>query len=296
MQHLLNVARGFLMGSADVVPGVSGGTVALVLGIYERLVQSIRTGANALWAVARGRPADFRVHFRNVEWPFVIALLGGIGLAVGTLASLIERLLEEQPQNTSALFFGLVAGSIVVAWRLVDRWSASLIVAGLAVAAGAFAVLGLRSEEISDPGAALFFGAGAVAIVAMILPGISGSFILLILGMYEAVLAAVNDRRIGILVIFLIGAMIGLAIFSTLLDRLLRDHRAITVAVLIGLMAGSLRVLWPWPDGTETATLAAPSDATLPVLLAVVGTIVVVTMSLWVRKATSDLVATPPSD
>ncbi len=275
MADLLNLARGYLMGAADVVPGVSGGTVALVLGIYERLLHSIGNGATALGFVGRGRLGDAGRHAREIEWRFLLVLLTGIATAVLSLARLIEYLLEEEPQNTSAVFFGLVAGSIAVVWPLVGRWTPQRMAAGVAVAAAAFVALGLRSDEVTDPGTIVFFGAGAIAIVAMILPGISGSFILLMLGMYEAVLAAVNDRELGVVVIFALGALMGLSLFSTLLDKLLRDHRDTMMAILIGLMAGSLRVLWPWPDGTGTARLGAPEDTLLPVLLAMVGIAVV---------------------
>lgn len=275
MADLLNLLRGYLMGAADVVPGVSGGTIALVLGIYERLVHSIRSGAGAIGAALRGRLGESTRYVREVDWRFLLVLLAGIALAVLSLAQLIEHFLEEEPQNTAAVFFGLVGGSIVIAWPLVGRWTAPRIAAAGATAVAAFLLLGLRSDEISNPETLLFFGAGAIAIVAMILPGISGSFILLILGMYEAVLAAVNDREYITVVIFLIGAVIGLALFSTLLDKLLRDHHDTVMAVLIGLMAGSLRVLWPWPDGTDTARLGAPQDALVPIALAVLGALVV---------------------
>ncbi len=271
MTHLANVLRGFLMGSADVVPGVSGGTIALVLGIYERLVHSIRTAAGALAAAASIRFGEARERLRRVDWRLLLPLLIGIGLAIVSLAALIEHFLEEEPINTASVFFGLVAGSIFVAAPLVKRWNGSRLAVATAVAALAFGLLGLRSNEITDPGLPLFLGAGAVAIIAMILPGISGSFILLMLGMYEAVLAAVNDRDIAIVAVFLVGAVVGLALFSTLLDRMLRDHHDTVMAALLGLMTGSLRVLWPWPDGTDTANLAAPVDPLAPILLAVAG-------------------------
>ncbi len=271
MAHLLNVLRGFVMGAADVVPGVSGGTVALVLGIYERLVHAIRTAAAALGAGIRGRLSEARRHGRDVEWRFVLFLLVGIALAIFSLARLIEHFLETRPNDTAAVFFGLVAGSIFIAWPLVGRWTPGRMAAAAGMAFTAFGVLGLRSDEVVTPGAALFFGAGAIAIVAMILPGISGSFILLMLGMYEAVLGAVNDRDFAVLGTFVLGAVIGLALFSTLLDRLLRDHYDTVIATLIGLMAGSLRVLWPWPDGTDTARLGAPENPLLPLFLAIVG-------------------------
>ncbi len=264
------------MGSADVVPGVSGGTVALVLGIYPRVVRSIRSGASVLGALVRGRGRLALSHFRQIEWMFLAPLLIGIITAVVSLAALLENLLEDEPQNMAAAFFGLVVGSIAIAWRLVDQWNARRLIGAAGVAVAAFLALGLRSDEITDPPTAAFLAGGAIAIVAMILPGISGSFILLMLGLYEAVIAAVNDRDVAVVAVFFIGAVIGLALFSTLLDRLLRDHRDTTLALLIGLMIGSLRVLWPWPDGTETGRLAAPDSPAIPILLALAGAVVVV--------------------
>lgn len=287
MHHLLQVMRGFLMGSADVVPGVSGGTIALVLGIYERLVHNIRTGAGALASLVRLRGKEALDRARTVEWSFLLPLLAGIGLAIVSLAAVITHFLETEPIGTAALFFGLVLGSIVVAWPLVKEWSPGRIAVGLAVAVATFFLLGLRSGEVVDPGLHLFFGAGAIAIVAMILPGISGSFILLMLGMYEATIGAVDDREIGILLVFLAGATIGLALFSTLLDRLLRDHHDTMMAALIGLMAGSLRVLWPWPNGTDDAVLAAPTEPLIPALLALVGFGFVIAMGV-VGRTVSD--------
>lgn len=283
MPYLFNVLRGFLMGSADVVPGVSGGTVALVLGIYERLVASIHAGSAALGFGLRGRFAEMRRRLGEVEWGLLLPLLAGIGLAVLTLASAIDHLLENEPQNTAAAFFGLVLGSIVIAWRLVKCWLPVHLAIGLAVAITAFFVLGLRTDPIVDPSLILFLGAGAIAIVAMILPGISGSFILLMLGMYQAVLDAVNQREVAMLAVFLVGAVIGLASFSTLLNRLLRDHHDTVMAALIGLMFGSLRVLWPWPDGADTAALSRPVDWGIPALLALGGMALVLAIG-WIAK------------
>jgi putative membrane protein len=287
---LLNVVRGFLMGSADIVPGVSGGTVALVLGIYERLVHAIRTGASGLGALLRGRFAESRERLAEVEWRLLIPLLSGILLALVSLAAFIERMLEDHPQRTAAVFFGLIAGSILIAWRVVRRWDGARFATAAGTAVAAFLVLGLRSGEVEDPAAWVFLGAGMLAIVAMILPGVSGSFILLMIGMYEAVLGAVNDRDLATLAIFTVGAVIGLASFSTLLDRLLRDHHDTVMAALIGLMAGSLRVLWPWPDGTDTAALAAPADWQAPLLLALAGLATV----LVIGEASRRLAGPPP--
>jgi len=281
--YLANVLRGFLMGAADVVPGVSGGTVALVLGIYERLIASVQSGAATLGYAVRGRFSDARRRFGDVEWGLILPLLAGILIAVVSLASLIERLLHDAPQGTAAAFFGLVSGSILVAWPLVKRWTGLRVLAATATAIAAFSLLGLRSEAVTDPGPLLFFGAGAIAIVAMILPGISGSFILLMLGMYQAVLGAVNGREVVLLGVFVIGAVLGLTSFSTLLSRLLRDHHDLVVACLIGLMAGSLRVLWPWPDGTESAALAPPTDPLIPTVAAVAGFLAVIVVGRFSR-------------
>jgi putative membrane protein len=281
--YLVNALRGFLMGSADVVPGVSGGTVALVLGIYERVVGSIHAGSAAVALAARGRVADSRRRFRDVDWGLLVPLLVGILLAVVTLASVIERLLHDEPQATAAAFFGLVSASILIASRLVGEWTGRRVALASSAAAGAFLLLGLRTATVADPAPILFFAAGAVAIVAMILPGVSGSFILLMLGMYHAVLAAVTGRALSTLGVFLAGAVLGLGVFSTVLGRLLDRHHDTVVAVLIGLMAGSLRVLWPWPDGTETARLAAPVDWGTPLLAAVAGfsSVLVVAWVAW---------------
>ena len=283
MQTLLHFLRGFLMGSADVVPGVSGGTVALVVGIYERLVASIHKGSAALGNLIRGRWSLARERLVEVEWSLLLPLLSGIGVAIISLASLIDRLLHDYPKETAATFFGLVLGSIVIAWRLVRRWDGVRLAVLGAVTVAAFLLLGLRGDPVTDPGLALFLGAGAIAIVAMILPGISGSFILLMLGMYQNVLDAVNQREIAILAVFMVGAVVGLAGFSTLLARLLRDHHDTVMAALVGLMAGSLRVLWPWPDGAETARLSAPTDALGPVLLAITGLVVVLAIAAMAR-------------
>lgn len=293
MPYLLNVVRGFLMGSADVVPGVSGGTVALVLGIYERLVRSIHAGSAALGLTLRGRLSSARSRLGDVEWGLLVPLLAGMLLAVVSLASLISHLLEEQPQGTAAAFFGLVIGSILIAWRLVEAWDRLRLAATALTALAAFLLLGLRSDAVTDPALVMFLGAGSIAIVAMILPGVSGSFVLLMLGMYHAVLAAVNDRALTSLGVFLMGAVIGLAAFSTVLSRLLRDHHDTVVASLIGLMAGSLRVLWPWPDGTETAALAAPTAWGMPLLMAVAG-FAGVTLVGWAARRGERRTATAP--
>ena len=273
------------MGAADIVPGVSGGTVALVVGIYERLVHNVHTGAEALKAIVTGRPKEFLPALRRVEWVWLLSLLAGVLGAVAVLSSVLEDLLHDHPRQMAGLFFGLVAGSMTVAWRMIGTKGAGEFTAGLAVAVALFLLLGLRSDtEVADDAAEVvtqstwvFFFAGALAICAMILPGISGSFILVLIGMYTEVLGAINDRDLLVIGTFGLGCVVGLAIFSSVLDWALEHHHDLMMAAMVGLMLGSLRVLWPWPRGAQTTDLAWPADDVVwPIVLAVVGAAVVV--------------------
>lgn len=266
--------RGFVMGMADIVPGVSGGTVALVFAIYRRLVGAIRTASTALERLARADVAGARRALSQVEWTFIVPLLGGILAAVATLSGPIERLLHDRPEEMSGLFLGLVAGSTVVAWQLLTTRDVRRLGVLVAVAAVTFLALGLSetttgSAEATAGGHALwvYFLAGAVAICAMILPGISGSFMLVAMGMYGSVLGAVNDRDLPPLVAVALGCVVGLALFSRLLHWALSEHHDTVTAALIGLMVGSLRVLWPWPDGVDSTVLGSP-DGRLGVVVA----------------------------
>jgi putative membrane protein len=268
-QVLRSTVGGFFMGTADLVPGVSGGTIALVLGIYQQLVASIRQGSSALGSMIKADFAGFKRHSSNVEWRFLLPLLTGILLAVVLLASLLERQLEERPVVIAGLFLGLVLGSIAIAWRLLRQATWRHVVIAAIVGLGLFLALGFGEGQVrGDPSALAFFGAGVLAICAMILPGISGSLILLMLGMYAPVLAAVTDREFGTIIVFALGAVIGLALFSQLLHWLLEHHHDNVLAVLIGLMAGSARILWPWPDGVGSAEIGAPGDDWLSVVVA----------------------------
>ena len=277
------------MGSADIVPGVSGGTVALVLGIYDQLIRNISTGARGLKELLTGDVTAFRATFRSIEWIWLISLLAGILTAVFALSSIIEHLLDNEPVRMAALFLGLILGSIWVALRMLDRIDAAAV--GLMVAVGVvfFLLLGLRSDTHAADDAAevvtkswwAFFGAGAIAICAMILPGISGSFLLVMLGMYTEVLGAVNDRNFFVLAVFALGCVVGLGLFSTLLNWLLANYHRLVLAAMIGLMLGSTRVLWPWPGGTGTTTMTLPrDDVAIPLLLVAAGAAVVVVVDL----------------
>jgi putative membrane protein len=245
----LHAVRGFCMGVADIVPGVSGGTIALILGIYERLIANVRTGATALERLAKLDPRGALARVKELEWSFIVPLLGGIVVAFGALSHIIEDLLTDYPEEMAGLFIGLVAASVVIAWKQVSDWNqTSYTIVGV-VAVASFFLLGFQSGLITDPSPIQFVGAGAIAICAMILPGISGSFLLVMMGMYAGLLGAVNDRELGDIAVFMVGAVIGLALFSTLLSWLLDNHHDRILASLIGLMLGSVRVLWPWPNG-----------------------------------------------
>ena len=281
------------MGAADIVPGVSGGTVALLLGIYERLILNIRNVASALGHAVRFDFAGVRQRIRTVEWVWLVTLLFGILAAVASLSAVLEHLLDEQPVRMAGLFFGLILGSVLIAWRIVKRTSIEVVVIGLVTAIAFFFFLGLRSDTSSDAAEIVtkplwqFFFVGMIAICAMILPGISGSFLLVMMCMYSEVLGAVNDRNLLVLAVFVAGCGIGLALFSTVLEWFLEHHHDRVIASMIGLMLGSLRVLWPWPGGTATTTIGAPrGDVLVPVLLAAAGLIVVLGIEVVVARST----------
>lgn len=285
LQVLRSAVGGFLMGAADLVPGVSGGTIALVIGIYGRLVASIREGSSALGSLLKTDLDGFKEHLSRVEWTFLVPLLAGILVAVVSLASLLEHQLETSPTIMAGGFFGLVVGSVLIAWRLIRHPRPSHFAVAAVVAIGLFVILGLGEDAtVADPSLLAFLAAGALAICAMILPGISGSLILLLIGMYAAVLAAVNDRDFATLGMFIVGAVVGLAVFSQILYWALTNHHDLVLAVLVGLMAGSLRVLWPWPEGVDSSELAGPEgDAGVVALAAVIGLVFVYGVSRLAR-------------
>ena len=242
-------ARGFLMGAADVVPGVSGGTIALVLGIYQKLIDTIREGSRALGTLVKGDVHGFWTRLKELDFLFLVPLLAGIGAAVVSLASVIETQLRDNPENMAGLFFGLVAASVIVAFGLLTERTAQGAVLAAVAAVVVFILLGFQQGPIADPSPLVFLGAGALAICAMILPGISGSFILLMIGMYSAVIGTIHDRNFVDAGLVGLGCIIGLALFSSALGWVMERAFNAIMSALIGLMIGSLRVLWPWPNG-----------------------------------------------
>ena len=288
------------MGAADVVPGVSGGTVALVLGIYQRLIEAIRKAAKTLVPLAKGDFGGFWASLRALDFVFLVPLGIGIVLAVGSLAGPIETQLHDNPEEMAGLFFGLVAASIVVTLRLISRPTLVHYQLMAGVGAVVFMLLGFQSAPVSEPPPMILLGVGALAVCAMILPGISGSFILLMIGMYSAVIQAISERDFADITFVALGAVIGLALFSSALGWIIDKHGDLVTAAMIGLMVGSLRVLWPWPNGVGVISerhasvvdgtgLAWPASSELPApaILAVVAGLVV----LGLAKASENLPA-----
>ena len=292
------------MGAADVVPGVSGGTIALVLGIYQRLIQAIRNTARSFVLLAKSDLRGAWAGFRSLDFGFLIPLGIGILVAVGSLAGAIETQLHDNPEEMAGLFFGLVAASIVVSLRLIDRPTAVHYWLTAAVGAVVFGLLGFQSGPVNDPEPLVLVGAGALAVCAMILPGISGSFILLMIGMYSAVIGAVSDRDLADIILVAAGAVVGILLFSSVLGWVMDRHADLVTAAMIGLMIGSLRVLWPWPNGVgviaqeqeeviDGTGLAWPSASELPapLILAVVAWFVVLGLTRASERFTAEELA-----
>lgn len=280
------VARGLTMGAADLVPGVSGGTMALVFGIYEPLIAAVREAAGMVARVLRLDLAGGVAALRRLPWRFLLPLLAGIATAIIVLAGPLTALLDREPVLMSAAFFGLIVGSIAVTLRGLRQRDAVRLTTLVVVAALTFVVLGVRGSGVDDPSLPMLFGGGALAICAMILPGVSGSLLLVMIGLYDAVLHVLNSRAATGIAVFVLGAGVGLALFATLLNWLLEHHRETVLAALIGLMAGSLRVLWMWPSdgGVEDVRLGAPVAADVPGVL-VTAMLAVVAVLLLARLA-----------
>ena len=249
-EYLGIVARGVCMGASDIVPGVSGGTMAFILGIYEELIDSIRTVGRPhfLQAVFKFRIKEI---FQTLNWEFLLSIVIGILIAIITLSHALENLLENQPVYLWSFFFGLVLASVLLVSKRLKQWNLTLFTILLVGAVGAYLLVGLVPLHTPNDWWFLILS-GAIASCALILPGVSGAFLLVLLGKYQYVLGSVNDLRGGdwqaaVPLIFVsIGAAIGLVTFAQLLGWLFKKYHDLTVALLIGLMVGSLRKIWPW--------------------------------------------------
>lgn len=251
-ESLAHVGRGILMGAADIVPGVSGGTVALVVGIYSRLVEAVsRVDRHLLGLVKSG---DVRAAAQYLDLRLLIPLGMGIAIGIVTLGSVMHTLLEEQLTLTLATFFGLIAASTVFVARLVPRWSFDSFAALFVGATFAYWLVGLAALQSPPDGLWYLFVCGAIGICAMILPGVSGAFLLLILGIYSDITGLIKGAAKGEIsvealtqiAVFGCGVVVGILSFSKLLKRLLAAAPSVTLALLCGLMLGSLRKLWPF--------------------------------------------------
>ncbi len=283
---------GFSMGSADLVPGVSGGTMALIFGIYEELIHSIKiVSGKAVKLVLQGKIKD---GLSAVPWRFLVPVGLGILVAVFSLANLISYLLTNHPVFIWSFFFGLVAASVWVVGGRVGHWNVRTYVALLVGAAGTYLLVGAVPVETPATLPA-FFVAGMIAIMAMIMPGVSGSFLLVLIGKYAQVLELVTTRDVFTLGVFMLGAVAGLALFSRLLSYMFVHYHHTMMAFLTGVLLGSLRKVWPWKETIESELdlhgnevilveanrlpAAVNGELALAVALAVIAVVLIVSLS-----------------
>lgn len=248
-QYLVVSLKGIAMGAADVVPGVSGGTIAFISGIYEELINSIRSVDHiALKVLLKKGPIAF---YKHINGNFLLSLFIGIGIAVLSLVKLIHFLLDNEPILIWSFFFGLILSSALMVARKVKVWTPGVIISTILGAAIAFYV-GIATPGETPEDLWFIFLSGMIAICAMILPGISGSFLLLLLRKYEYITGAISELKLDVLAVFGLGAIIGITSFSHLLSWLFKKFHDLTIALLAGFMIGSLNIVWPWKEVIET--------------------------------------------
>ncbi|PMN94938.1 DUF368 domain-containing protein [Enterovibrio norvegicus] len=244
-QNILTFFKGMAMGAADVVPGVSGGTIAFITGIYDTLLESIRRVNPSLFS--KWRKEGFSAVWTHVNGTFLVSLLSGILTAILTLAKAVSYALTQHPVVIWAFFFGLIVASAIHMIKQVERWAIGEIALAIGGAIFAYGIT-VASPITLEFSMLTVFIAGSIAICAMILPGISGSFILLLLGMYAPVLDAVKSLNLPILALFALGCLVGILSFSHVLSWLLNNYRSLTIAFLTGLLIGALGKVWPWKE------------------------------------------------
>lgn len=259
-QRALLYLKGMAMGAADVVPGVSGGTIAFISGIYEELLASIKAiGPHTLTTL---RKEGLGAAWRQINGAFLVTLLAGIGTSILLLVRPITWALEHEPVLIWSFFFGLVVASVFICGRKVRRWTVAPVLGFFvgAAAAGVIAFLGVATA----PDSYLFYlMAGAVAICAMILPGISGSFILLLMGAYGPVMHAIKTFDLGLVSVFAAGCILGLMGFSRVLSWMFARYHDLTTSTLTGFLLGSLVIIWPWK---RVISVRESSDGLKPLL------------------------------
>ena len=261
--YLLITLRGMAIGATDVIPGVSGGTIAFISGIYEELIRSI-DGVN-FSLISTFKNEGFKATWKQSNGSFLVSLLIGVFISILSFAKLITHLLHQKPVLVWAFFFGLVIASIVIMWKEVSNWT---IKNGIGLVIGAiiaYLITTMKPSTVMDSYFYLFIS-GFIAIIAMILPGISGAFILLLMGSYKTIIGLLNSLRENIfnwnwellypillkIMTFSVSALLGIKIFSKVLNRMFTKHKNLTFSILIGFMVGSLNKLWPWKEVLET--------------------------------------------
>ncbi len=250
LDYLKVTLKGMAMGAADVVPGVSGGTIAFISGIYEELISTISGVNPALFTI--WQEEGFAAMWKKLNGNFIVALFTGILISIFTVMRLANYLLENHPVLIWSFFFGLVLASIWFVAKQIPKWSLKVFLALIIGAAVAFYIVSLPPLSPNSSSLFLFF-AGAIAVCAMILPGISGAFILVLLGAYKSVTEAAHDFDVKTLGVIALGAIFGLLTFSKILKWLFVHYSSITLAVLTGFIAGSLNKIWPWKEVLESA-------------------------------------------
>lgn len=245
MNYISTFLKGIAMGAADVVPGVSGGTIAFITGVYDTLLESIRRINPRLLGLWKRE--GFAAAFRHINGGFLIALFGGIVTSIVSLAKLISWLLDTHPIPTWSFFFGLILVSVYHILRQVQQKSVSRWCCLALGVAFAYSITVLKPLNLDVTNLNILL-AGSIAICAMILPGISGSFILLLIGMYSPIIDAVKAFQGSVLGLFVLGCVIGLLCFSHILSWLLNHYRELTLSFLTGLMLGTLPKIWPWKE------------------------------------------------
>ncbi|MGZ0712870.1 DUF368 domain-containing protein (plasmid) [Coraliomargarita sp. W4R53] len=289
---VFNAFRGALIGLAELLPGISGGTIALLTGVYERLIDAAARFVSAfkILIVGPNRRAGFSREIRGVDWWLVVPVLAGMAAMVLTLAGLIEGIVATNPEVSRGLFFGLVAASIFVPLQLIPKVSRTIKarMAGIAVfllaAAAAFVLTDLAAGTlIAEPPLWIVFIAAAIAVCALVVPGVSGSFFLLAIGLYSPTLIAVDERDFSYLAVFALGALVGLVTIVRVMKWMLESYRRLTLIAMAGLMLGSLRALWPWQimpgDSHGVGTPTAPYDPIVaPILFMILGAAIVFCM------------------
>ena len=246
MQSFSLLLKGFAMGAANVIPGVSGGTIAFITGIYERLIKALKSiNATAIKLFFTGKWNSFA---KYIDFKFLFWLFLGVGLSILSLAKLLEWALLEQEVLTMAFFFGLIVASVIGVGRQLEEINITVIVGFVVGCSVAVAIAFLPPATQNDSFVYLII-CGIVAVSSMILPGLSGSYILLLMGNYALVLGAISRFYFGILLPVAVGVVIGLVLFSRLLDWLFENFKVVTISILTGFVAGSLLIIWPWKIG-----------------------------------------------